>query len=90
MSVTIESDVPKETREVVEPCLCAQMAPCWVAVYENKNSSPAEKLELAAEANPKCFECRGTGLENVSHDIASKAMLVLEAIEKGEIKIMWS
>ena len=68
MSITIDSDIPRDIEEKVEPCMCAQMAESWSDFYEGKDT-PEIRDNLKQEANPSCFHCKGTGIETVSHEV---------------------
>ncbi len=70
MSITFDSNVPRDIEEKYEPCMCAQMAECWSDFYEGKDT-PEIRKRLKHEANKDCFRCHGTGIEAVNHEIGS-------------------
>jgi hypothetical protein len=62
MSITFTSNVKDETvTSSEEACLCAQMSELWSASLTQEGV----REDLAAEANPKCPLCKGTGVESV-------------------------
>lgn len=65
MSVTFIADLPRSHAIRVEPCLCAQMAPAWAAVYRGESDDFAP---LRGHADPQCRQCGGTGAEPVEQD----------------------
>lgn len=53
MSVTFTCDAKVAIYVVEVPCLCAQMAPGYPSI---------ERAIAAANADPNCWDCRGTGM----------------------------
>lgn len=73
MSITFDSDVHRDIEEKEEPCLCAQMAEGWSDFYEGRRT-PALRAQLKQEANPSCPFCKGTGIENASHEVGNPTL----------------
>lgn len=63
ISFIVDVSVPREER--VEPCLCAQFAPAWSALFRGESDDWAS---LAEHAAPDCHTCQGTGIERTQHD----------------------
>lgn len=66
MSITFGSNATGyDTTTKLEPCLCAQMASCFGDVLHGDVVTDAQRAELASQAHPDCYSCKGTGLEEV-------------------------
>lgn len=63
ISFIVDVSVPREER--VEPCLCAQFAPAWCALFRGESDDWAS---LAEHAVAHCAQCAGTGVERTSRD----------------------
>lgn len=78
MSVTFYSNVTKKTvTEKLSPCLCAQMAESFSPAMDG-NFSDAVRADLAANANPACPFCHGSGVEVETEDDAPRLNLANE------------
>lgn len=65
MSVSFIVDVEMPRSRRVEPCLCAQMAPLFGALFRGECD---EWSSLAEHAAPGCAQCGGTGVERLDVD----------------------
>jgi hypothetical protein len=87
MSVTFHSNVTTKTvTEKLTPCLCAQMAESFSPAMDG-NFDDAVKADLAANANPACPFCHGSGVELMEESDApslnlanDNAMLLLQVL----------
>lgn len=66
MSITFGSNATGYTSTAkLEPCLCAQFAQCFGDVLHGNMVTAQQRAELASQAHPDCYSCKGTGLETV-------------------------
>jgi hypothetical protein len=87
MSITFDSDVPRDIVEKDEPCMCAQMAEGWSDFYEGKDT-PQLRDQLKQEANPNCPFCKGTGVEKASHEVGNPTINLANENAKALFEIL--
>ncbi len=68
MSVTIESDISRQTTNQEESCMCAQSSKYWLD-FQKGADTPAIRADLQQEADPNCPYCKGSGIEVVAQDV---------------------
>lgn len=75
MSITFSvANAPRQDKRTV--CLCAQMAPLWLAAYDG--GVPLDEAGLADHAWAKCPQCGGTGIEIDSEPVWPECNLANE------------
>lgn len=68
MSITIESNIERNTIDKEEPCMCSQMAIHWSDFYEGIDT-PEIRTDLKENASSRCPNCHGQGIEVVSQEV---------------------